>query len=650
MRSRTRPHTGSQTRLSGGLVGGAPVVGSGPDRGDPGSGPGKPGSGSDPGRRALRSAESSGRGVGRARRTGSAPGALLGGSERRSRLRAPFAPGLILLGAAGLGCAAGAFGRAPSPALLPDGAALAAAARARAGFEAAHPPYPDPALVAGVGEIGRRTVRDLLSGRRPAGPHAAAAESGEAAANGSTGVPGEGRKEDREKDREEEDWTIAVTDRSAPEAFLFADRTVFLSRGALAVLGGEAALESLFRAAALRYAEGGFRSGDGALVEQPVPLPVEQPRGASFAPEPPPDAGPSVPAAVGGNGGAGPPVGGNGGTGPAEEAGAGEARAGAAAEDAAERWVSLLDGLTLGEPPSRGGARGRDLFLPAAGLRLRAPAGFLFAPGAEGRHVGERGAGAALAVVEHPLPGSGNQPALPGESSFEAERRRVRALDLRLRRELPADRLEFVERVRRRSVVGVLARFRAAPPPAPPTAPPDFEAGPPGGGRVPGPPAEGSADGEETRAGSGRAETARFPGPGPGYRALLRTPRRLVEISFACRDRALDPRSDPPSSVPGPACENSFMEMVRSVERLPAASTPGWLRLSALPVERRQSADEALRGFVAGGHSDVPVSVLRRLNRSRLGRALAPGDRLLVARRDPTGVRTSPDAPASPEG
>lgn len=467
----------------------------------------------------------------------------------------------------------------------------------------------------------------------------------------------------------EEGWVFSVTDRSSPEAHLFADRAVFLSRGALAVLGGEAALESLFRAAAERYAGGGFRSSDGAPVEQPVRLPVERLPGGSFAPEQLPSDGWSVPAAVGGNGGAGPPA-------VARLGGDGEDRESPGA--AAERWVSMLDGLTLGEPPNRGGGRGRDLFLPAAGIRLRAPAGFLFAPGAGGLHVAERGSGAALVVSETSPPAVGNPAAVASEAPvdeptagavgpFEAERRLVQALDLRLRREDRAERVEFVEKVRVRGVVGVLARLRAVGP-ADDTAGSEREAArsssvgavaaeepvtpdrtaadriPP----EPSPP-EGIAAGAETRGAVGEPSPGPVPGPTPGYRALLRTPRRLVEISFACGDPARDRRADPAAAVPGPACENSFMEMVRSVERLPAAVTPGWLRLRAVSVERRQSVGAALRAFAAEGRSDVPLSVLRELNRSRPGGSLAPGDRLLVARRDPVGERRGAGAPATPE-
>ena len=507
-----------------------------------------------------------------------------------------------------------------------------------------------------MGEIARRAVRDTLSGNRPA----AAAESGEIAANGSVGVAGEARDDgddDREEHREEEGWTVSVTDRSSPEAFLFADRVVFLSRGALAALGGEAALDSLFRTAALRYAGGGFRSGGGALVEQPVPLPVEPLSSGSFTGEHrPPGDGSPVAAAAGGNGGA---IAGYGEAGPNDRARPTDDRGERESPGAAaERWVSLLDGLPLGEPPGRGGARGRDLFLPAAGLRLRAPAGFLFAPGAEGRHEGrhvaERDAGPALTVVEQPLPefghpreGSPDGATDGARSSFETERRLVRALDRRLRSDLPVARVEFVERVRARSVVGVLTRLRAAPA----AASPDPESGAAGGSTAPTLPEASpgaTADGAPARRRDSGASAARLPGPAPGYRALLRTPRKLVEISFACRYRPPGRRGGPPAAGPGAACENSFMEMVRSVERLPAAETPGWLRLRAVSVERRQSADEAIRAFVAEGRSDVPASVLRELNRSRLDRSLTPGDRLLVARRDPVGAPTRCSAPRPP--
>ena len=568
-----------------------------------------------------------------------------------------FFAGLILLAAGNLGCAAGAFGRDPLPSLLPDAAAVAAAARARARFEAGHPPYPDPALVARVGEIGRRAVQASSFRRSPPGRGAAGAESGEtAAANGS--VSGA-----------EEAWVFSVTDRASPEAYLFADRAVFLSRGALAVLGSEAALEALFRVAAARYAGGGFRSGGGAPGGQPVRLPVEPFPHGPFPPERRRGGGPAGSAVVGGNGGARPPEG----SGPATEA----EREPGTDGGAADRWVSLLDGLTLGEPPNRGGGRGRDLFLPAAGIRLRAPAGFLFAPGGGGRQVAERGSGAALAVSEHPAPAIANPAAVGGEPpvggptagaarSFEAEWRLVRALELRLRRRDRAERIELVEKVRIRGVVGVLARLRAVLPADDPPASEYDAAGASSGGAVAAKPVtpepvtpepvtpersipERIADGAESPGEIREPSPGPVPGPAPGYRALLRTPRKLVEISFACGDRAPDRRADPAAAVPGPACENSFMEMVRSVERLPAAATPGWLRLRAVSVDRGQSVDAALRAFVAEGRSDVPLSVLRELNRSRPGGSLAPGDRLLVARRDPAGEREGAGAPGPPE-
>lgn len=543
--------------------------------------------------------------------------------------RGALLPGLLLWGSVGFGCAAGAFGRDPFPVSLPDAAALAAGARARADFEAANPLYPDPALAAGVEEIGRRAVREIRSRTGSGKGGGRAPESGGSGGSGSA-AGGAGESE----------WTFSVTDRSSPEAFVFADRAVFVSRGALAALGGEEALESLFRAAVLRYFGGGFRSSGGDLVEQPVRLAV---RSSVEPPSSGPGAGDaltngratgegsSAGAAAAGNGAAAPVTG--------EERGAERA--------AVERWVSLLDGLALGEPPGRGGARGRDLFLPAAGMRLRAPAGFLFVPGADGRQAAERDSGAGLLVVEHPASGPGNPSGGTGEGSgpaaesrLEAERRLLGSFDARLRQGPDAERIEFTERVRVRGFVGVLARLRAGP------------AAPSAGG-----PAAGADDGEEdgerdgddgsTRGSPvGGSSSAGFPGERntpdggvapPGYRALLRTAPGAVEIRFDCDDRAGEPADDRAGEHPSAACENSFMEMLRSVARLSAAGAPGWLRLRAVSVERRQSAEEALRAFVAAGKSDVPLSVLRELNRGSRGRSLSPGDRLLVAVRDPAG-------------
>ena len=545
--------------------------------------------------------------------------------------RGALLPGLLLWGSVGLGCAAGAFGRDPFPVSLPDAAALAAGARARADFEAANPLYPDPALAAGVEEIGRRAVREIRSQVGSGKGGGRAPEPGGSGGSGSA-AGGAGEAE----------WTFSVTDRSSPEAFVFADRAVFVSRGALAALGGEEALESLFRAAVLRYFGGGFRSSGGDLVEQPVRLAVrsavEPPSsgpgsGEALTNERATGEGSSAGAAAAGNGVAAPVTG--------EERGAERA--------AAERWVSLLDGLALGEPPGRGGARGRDLFLPAAGMRLRAPAGFLFVPGVDGRQVAERDSGAGLLVVEHPASGGGpgNPSGGTGEGSgpaadsrLEAERQRQRSFDARLRQGPDAERIEFTEQVRVRGFLGVLARLRSGP--AAPSA---------------GEPAAGAEDGEEDGERAGEdgttrgspvdgASAASFPDARntpdgevapPGYRALLRTAPAVVEIRFDCDDPAGEPAGDRAGEHPSAACENSFMEMLRSVARLPAAGAPGWLRLRAVSVERRQSAEEALRAFVAAGESDVPLSVLRELNRGSRGRSLSPGDRLLVAVRDPAG-------------
>lgn len=547
-------------------------------------------------------------------------------------LRGPVLPVLLLWGSVGLGCAAGAFGRDPFPVSLPDAAALAAGARARADFEAAHPPYPDPALAAGVEEIGRRAVREIRSRTGSGNGGRRARESGGSGGEGSA-AGGAGEAE----------WTFSVTDRSSPEAFVFADRAVFVSRGALAALGGEEALESLFRAAVLRYFGGGFRSSGGDLLEQPVPLEVRsvvEPlssgpgSGEALTNERATGEGSSAGAAAAGNGAAAPGAGG-------EEPGAEGA--------AAERWVSLLDGLALGEPPGRGGARGRDLFLPAAGLRLRAPAGFLFVPGVDGRQVAERDSRAALRIVEHPAseraPGNPSKGTREGDaagagSRFEAERRLLQSFDARLREGADAERIEFTERVRVRGFLGVLARLRAGP--AAPSA---------------GEPAAGAEDGEEDGERAGEDGTTRgfpvdgasaagfrdernTPGGGivpPGYRALLRTAPGVVEIRFDCDEPTGEPAGDRAGEHPPAACENSFMEMLRSVARLPVAGAPGWLRLRAVSVERRQSAEEALRAFVAAGKSDVPLSVLRELNRGSRGRSLSRGDRLLVAVRDPAG-------------
>jgi len=133
----------------------------------------------------------------------------------------------LLFSLAAAGCATTSGPRA----IPPDAAAVHAAERARGSFEDQRPLVEDPDLTARITEIGREALggTPLLSGRE-----------GEAAPL-------------------REGWRFAVLDDPEPEAFLFADRTVFVSRGALAALPGEPALALLFRSAATTLARGAFR-------------------------------------------------------------------------------------------------------------------------------------------------------------------------------------------------------------------------------------------------------------------------------------------------------------------------------------------------------------------------------------------------------
>ena len=436
---------------------------------------------------------------------------------------------------AALGCAAGGigFGGRPVRPPFPDAAAVEAGARARAVFEKERRRYGGGGeLTARVGEVGRAAVREHFGEEAP----------GAAPADG---------------------WRFVVTDGAAPEAFLFADGSVFVTRGALAALGGERSLGALFRSAAVRYADRAFRGADGSLIPQPirVPLPGE------------------------GSPGTDPPT-------------AGDVAGALSGDPADERWITLLDGLAYGEPPERGGARGRDLYLPRAGLRLRAPPGYLFAPGAGGRHAASRGLRPDL-LVEELEPGrsaaraAARALAVGPDGVFDAEgvgeqRRRTRELARRLLERAGDRPIEFVEAVRSPGIRGVAARLGA-----------------------------------------------------PGFLALLDAPRRLVEVRLDCGPRALA------------ACENSFMAMLRSAAPFRSGAAPGWLRLRAARVPRPGPARRVLDAFVESGESEVPAFVLRELNRARLDRPARPGDLLLVARRDPAPSGTPASGrpvPESPAG
>ena len=418
---------------------------------------------------------------------------------------------------------------------------------------------------------------------------------------------------------------------------------MFVTRGALAVLGGERSLGALFRRAAVRYADRSFRGADGSLIPQPIPVPL--------------------------------PCEGSPGTDPPAAGEAPDARPG---DPADERWIALLDGLAYGEPPERGGARGRDLYLPRAGLRLRAPPGYLFAPGAGGRHAASRGLRPDL-VVEELEPGRSAAPAAALDAAvgpdgvFDAEgvggqRRRTRELAGRLLERAGDRPVEFVEAVRSPGIRGVAARLGGFRPDADPAGGEGGDLGEAGSGadrkergetvgegRERGGCGPGSGGGPAGAGGGGpggaaSAGPAPLSGPAagrspaddaPGFLALLDAPLRLVEVRLDCGPRALA------------ACENSFMAMLRSAAPYRSGAAPGWLRLRAARVPRPGPMRRALDAFVESGESEVPAFVLRELNRARLDRPARPGDLLLVARRDPAPSGTPASgrpAPESPAG
>lgn len=292
----------------------------------------------------------------------------------------------FLVSLAAAGCATTSGPRA----LPPDAAAVHAAGRARASFEDQRPLVEDPDLTARIAEIGREALAGtpLLAGRE-----------GEAAPL-------------------REGWRFAVVDDPEPEAFLFADRTVFVSRGALVALPGEPALAALFRSAATTFASGAFRPETaGELVEQPLSLAL-----------------------------------------PAEPA------AGSPEDDGSsrDRWVALLDGLLFGQPAEYGVADGRELLLPRAGFRLSLPDRSAFEPAERGVFRATRnGEPAGLTVREIPA-AAGSVPA--GGNGVAAHRAQLADLGARLRDTAAREAAEvaFAEAFRVRGFTGVRGRLHPA--------------------------------------------------------------------------------------------------------------------------------------------------------------------------------------------
>ena len=272
----------------------------------------------------------------------------------------------------------------------PDAAAVHAAERARAAFEEQQPLVQDPDLAARIAEIGREALANtpLL-----------AAREGEAATL-------------------QEGWRFAVLDDPDPEAFLFADRTVFVSRGALATLPGEPALAALFRSAATTFASGAFRPVTaGELVEQPLSLVLpEEPVAGS--------PGGSVPSR--------------------------------------DRWVDLLDGLLFGQPAEYGVADGRELLLPRADFRLSLSDRSAFESADRGVFRATR-SGEPVGLTVRELAASAGSAPVDG-NGVAAHRAELADLGTRLR-EAAAGRgaeVTFLEAFRVRGFTGVRGRLHPA--------------------------------------------------------------------------------------------------------------------------------------------------------------------------------------------
>lgn len=356
---------------------------------------------------------------------------------------------LVSLSAAG--CAA-TSGLVATP---PDAAAIHAAERARGAFEDNRPLVRDPDLGARLAEVGAEALAEtpLLATAGGGGPNL------------------------------REGWRFAVLDDPEPEAFLFADRTVFVSRGALAALPGEAALVALFRSAATTFASGAFRPVTaGELVDQPLPLvlPAE------------PDAGP-----------------------PAE---------GVRSRDP---WVDLLDGLLFGEPAEYGVAEGRGLLLPGADVHLSLPGQGAFEPAGRGVFRAIRN-GESLGLTVRELPGAGAAGA--GSSGLNAtgvaaQRAELAALGTRLRQAAACRGAgtQFTEAFRVRGFTGVRTRLDPAAPPAPGSAAAEDPMG-----------TRGTCD-DEPRFPADPAATAG--GARAGLLALMRSRGSLIEVSLDCGRR-----------------------------------------------------------------------------------------------------------------
>ncbi len=337
----------------------------------------------------------------------------------------------------------------------PDAAAIHAAERARGAFESRRPLVRDPELAAGISEIGLEAIGES--------PLLAARDGEEAALK--------------------EGWRFLVLDDPEPEAFLFADRTVFVSRGALAALPGEPALVELFRSAAATFASGAFRPvAAGGLIEQPVPLVL------------PADPDPESPAA------------------------------GVASRD---RWVDLLDGLLFGEPAEFGVADGSELLLPQADVRFSLPEKNAFEPAGRGVFRATRG-GEPLGLTVRETVGAdaGTASGSSGADARGMASNRAQLADLGARLRATADcrdaEATFIEAFRVRGFTAVRSRLHPVP----------DEDRSEGAGESPA--AEGAC-GEAPSLPAGSASAAPV-----GLIALFRSEASLVEVSLDCARRRFD--------------------------------------------------------------------------------------------------------------
>ncbi|MCY4628935.1 MAG: hypothetical protein OXE58_15400 [Acidobacteria bacterium] len=365
------------------------------------------------------------------------------------RLRLLSAPALFAtLASAGCASSSGPI------AIPPDAAAIHAAGRARGAFEERRRLVRDPDLGARIAEIGVEALAETPLFATPDGVGPALQEG----------------------------WRFAVLDDPEPEAFLFANRTVFVSRGALAALPGEAALVALFRSAATTFASGAFRPvAAGELVEQPLSLVL-----------------------------------------PAEPDSATPAE-GVRSRD---RWLDLLDGLLFGQPAEYGVADGRKLLLPGADVHLSLPGQGAFEPAGRGVFRATR-KGEWLGLTVRELPASdpsGNGASGRNGNGVAAQRAELADLGARLRRAAACRGAEtkFTEAFRVRGFTGVRTRLDPAPRETGTEGPVAMEGACEDAPRLP----EGSA--------AGAADAP------AGLIALVRSRGSLIEVSLHCGRRRFD--------------------------------------------------------------------------------------------------------------